>query len=65
MCSTGIGSQGTLSRGLTTPLAPTLEQLAALEPAALAIRHGSSYGGDGAGQRRLLRDGYTELANRG
>lgn len=51
--------------GLTTTLAPTLEQLAALEPATLAIMHGSSYVGDGAGQRRLLRDGYTELANRG
>ncbi|SHV39311.1 MBL fold metallo-hydrolase [Mycobacteroides abscessus] len=51
--------------GLTTTLAPTLEQLAALEPATLAIMHGSSYVGDGAGQLRLLRDGYTELANRG
>lgn len=51
--------------GLTTTLAPTLEQLAALEPATLAIIHGSSYVGDGAGQLRLLRDGYTELANRG
>ncbi|CPW83072.1 oxygen-binding di-iron domain-containing protein [Mycobacteroides abscessus] len=51
--------------GLTTTLAPTLEQLAALEPATLAIMHGSSYVGDGARQLRLLRDGYTELANRG
>lgn len=51
--------------GLTTTLAPTLEQLATLEPATLAIMHGSSYVGDGAGQLRLLRDGYTELANRG
>lgn len=51
--------------GLTTTLAPTLEQLAALEPATLGIMHGSSYVGDRAGQLRLLRDGYTELANRG
>jgi flavorubredoxin len=48
--------------GLTTNLGPTLEQLADLNPATLAIMHGSSYTGDGAAQLRSLADGYAALA---
>jgi flavorubredoxin len=46
--------------GLTTNLGPTLEQLAELDPATLAIMHGSSY--TGAGQLRALADGYAKMA---
>jgi flavorubredoxin len=48
--------------GLTTNLAPTLEQLAELNPATLAIMHGSSFTGDGAAQLRSLADGYAAMA---
>jgi flavorubredoxin len=48
--------------GLTTRLAPTLEQLAALEPTTLAIMHGASYSGDGAAQLRALSQEYTAMA---
>lgn len=48
--------------GLTTNLAPTLEQLAALNPSTLALMHGSSYSGDGAAQLRALADGYAAMA---
>ena len=48
--------------GLTTNLAPTLEQLAALNPSTLALMHGSSYTGDGAAQLRALADGYAAMA---
>jgi flavorubredoxin len=48
--------------GLTPNLAPTLEQLAALNPTTLAIMHGSSYTGDGAAQLRSLADGYAALS---
>jgi flavorubredoxin len=48
--------------GLTTTLAPTLEQLAALNPSTLAIMHGASYAGDGAAQLRGLSDGYRAMA---
>jgi flavorubredoxin len=47
--------------GLTTNLAPTLEQLAALNPTTLAIMHGSSFTGDGAAQLRGLADGYAAM----
>jgi len=47
--------------GLTTNLAPTLEQLAALNPSTLALMHGSSYTGDGAAQLRALADGYAAM----
>jgi flavorubredoxin len=47
--------------GLTSNLAPTLEQLAALNPTTLAIMHGSSYSGDGATQLRALADGYSAM----
>jgi flavorubredoxin len=48
--------------GLTTNLAPTLEQLAQLTPITLALMHGASFAGDGAGQLRGLADGYAALA---
>ena len=48
--------------GLTTTLAPTLHQLADLQPKTLAVMHGSSFSGDGARQLRGLADGYTALA---
>jgi flavorubredoxin len=48
--------------GLTTNLQPTLEQLAALKPTTLALMHGSSFTGDGAGQLRSLADGYAAMA---
>jgi flavorubredoxin len=47
--------------GLTTNLAPTLEQLAQLSPGTLAIMHGSSFTGDGAAQLRGLADGYAAM----
>ncbi|MEA2703881.1 MAG: hypothetical protein QOD63_1826 [Actinomycetota bacterium] len=47
--------------GLTSNLAPTLEQLAALNPTTLAIMHGASYSGDGAAQLRALSDGYSSM----
>jgi flavorubredoxin len=51
--------------GLTTNLAPTLEQLAELHPTTLAIMHGSSYTGDGAAQLRSLAEGYAAMAGTG
>ena len=47
--------------GLTENLAPTLEQLAALNPTTLAIMHGASYSGDGAAQLRALSGGYSAM----
>ena len=47
--------------GLTSNLAPTLEQLAALNPTTLAIMHGASYSGDGAAQLRALSNGYDAM----
>jgi len=47
--------------GLNTNLAPTLEQLAQLEPTTLALMHGASYSGDGAAQLRALSDGYAAM----
>jgi flavorubredoxin len=47
--------------GLTTNLAPTLEQLAQLTPTTLALMHGASFSGDGAGQLRGLADGYAAM----
>ena len=40
---------------------PTLRRLADLGPATLAIMHGSSYSGDGAGQLLELADAYTAM----
>ena len=48
--------------GLTTNLQPTLAQLAELDPTTLAVMHGSSFTGDGAGQLRGLADGYAVMA---
>jgi flavorubredoxin len=48
--------------GLTANLGPTLETLAALNPTTLAIMHGSTFTGDGAGQLRSLADGYAAMA---
>ncbi len=48
--------------GLTTNLQPTLAQLAELKPTTLAVMHGSSFTGDGAGQLRGLADGYAVMA---
>ena len=48
--------------GLTTNLAPTLEQLAQLTPTTLAVMHGASFTGDGAAQLRGLADGYAAMA---
>ncbi|MBN3512321.1 MBL fold metallo-hydrolase [Mycolicibacterium septicum] len=47
--------------GLTTNLTPTLTRLAELNPTTLAIMHGASFHGDGAGQLRALADGYSGL----
>jgi hypothetical protein len=47
--------------GLTTNLAPTLEQLAQLEPSTLALMHGASFSGDGAGQLRGLSNAYVSM----
>jgi flavorubredoxin len=49
--------------GLTTNLAPTLEQLAQLAPTTLALMHGASFTGDGAGQLRGLADGYAAMTS--
>lgn len=47
-----------------TPLtAPTLRKLAELAPALLAIMHGSSFRGDGAGALRSLADEYERRLN--
>ncbi|MFZ1163416.1 MBL fold metallo-hydrolase [Mycobacterium sp.] len=48
--------------GLSTNLAPTLEQLAQLAPRTLALMHGASFSGDGAAQLRGLSDGYAAMA---
>lgn len=48
--------------GLTTNLQPTLAQLIELNPTTLALMHGSSFTGDGAGQLRGLADGYAVMA---
>ncbi|HZQ33789.1 MAG TPA: MBL fold metallo-hydrolase [Mycobacterium sp.] len=48
--------------GLTPDLQPTLHRLAGLNPRTLALMHGSSYSGDGAGQLHGLADGYAAMA---
>jgi len=47
--------------GLNSNLAPTLEQLAALNPTTLATMHGASYSGDGAAQLRALSGEYSAM----
>ncbi|MCT7658716.1 MBL fold metallo-hydrolase [Mycobacterium deserti] len=48
--------------GLTINLQPTLRRLAELNPTTLALMHGATYAGDGAGQLRALADGYAAMA---
>ncbi len=43
-------------------LVPTIHRLADLEPATLAVMHGSSYRGDGATQLRSLAAGFSAAA---
>lgn len=40
--------------------APTIRRLAELSPRTLALMHGSSFSGDGAGALRALADDYEE-----
>jgi flavorubredoxin len=47
---------------MSTNLGPTLEQLAQLQPATLALMHGASFTGDGAAQLRGLARGYAAMA---
>lgn len=42
-------------------IAPTIRQLAELEPVVLACMHGSSYQGDGGTQLRALANAYDDL----
>lgn len=49
------------STGLTTNLTPTLERLAQLAPTTLALMHGASFTGDGAGQLHGLSEGYAAM----
>jgi flavorubredoxin len=44
--------------GLTASTAPTIRALAELQPATLAIMHGSSFAGDAAATLRALADDY-------
>ncbi|RPI14581.1 MAG: MBL fold metallo-hydrolase [Lysobacterales bacterium] len=46
---------------LTPATAPTIRRLAALEPATLAVMHGSSFRGDCAAQLRALADGFEAM----
>ena len=47
--------------GLGPSTAPTIRRLAELAPARLALMHGSSFEGDGAGQLHQLADCYQDL----
>ena len=47
-----------LATALTPAVAPTLRRLAGLAPRTLALMHGSSFRGDGAGQLQALADFY-------
>jgi hypothetical protein len=58
----GLGAEELFhSTGLTANLVPTLRQLAAPNPGTLALIHGPSYAGDGAGKLRALADGYAAM----
>jgi flavorubredoxin len=50
------------SNSLSPVLVPTLHRLAELEPTTLALMHGPSYRGDGAGQLRQLAAAYADLS---
>jgi flavorubredoxin len=45
-----------------TSFAPTMRRLADLEPATLALMHGSSFSGDGAAELRAFTDAYEQGA---
>ncbi|HEX7131214.1 MAG TPA: MBL fold metallo-hydrolase [Iamia sp.] len=49
------------STGLSSAVVPTLEALADLQPATLALMHGPSFRGDGATQLRRLAARYAAL----
>jgi flavorubredoxin len=49
-----------LAASLTPALAPTIRKLADLRPSTLAIMHGSSFSGDGAGVLNSLADAYAK-----
>ena len=49
------------STSMGPDLRPTIERLAALDPATLAVMHGTSHTGDGAGQLRQLANAYATL----
>lgn len=54
------GEEMFLASSLTPALAPTIRKLAELQPSTLAIMHGSSFTGDGAGMLRGLADAYAK-----
>jgi hypothetical protein len=47
-----------MATALGPTTAPTIRRLASLEPAMLAVMHGSSFEGDGGRQLRALADFY-------
>jgi flavorubredoxin len=51
------------STSMGPDLLPTLERLATLEPATLALMHGTSFHGDGATQLRRLAAAYAERSS--
>jgi flavorubredoxin len=51
------------STSLTPQTAPTIRRLAALEPSALAVMHGSSFSGDAAAVLLALADDYDTRLN--
>jgi flavorubredoxin len=54
------GEEMFLASSLTPALAPTIRKLADLQPATMAIMHGSSYSGDCAGTLNALADYYDK-----
>jgi hypothetical protein len=54
------GEELFLASSLTPALAPTIRKLAELQPATMAIMHGSSYSGDCAGTMNALADFYAK-----
>ncbi len=49
-----------MASSLTPALAPTIRKLAELQPSTLAIMHGPSFSGDGAGMLHGLADAYAK-----
>jgi len=54
------GNDSTYSTSLGPVTAPTIRRLAALDPALLAVMHGSSFTGNGAAQLHGLADAYEQ-----